>query len=97
MISPEFAVEDYGKRILAITGTITGVSFVVVFFEDMRAVMLKKVGSNDYTVSESLSCYERVLIHSIDDGCYGKSQSQYFLNFLLIFESFLRLEFLSAL
>lgn len=55
MISPEFAAEDHGKRILAITGTITGVSFLVVFLRVyVRAVMLKTVGSDDYTVSEYL-------------------------------------------
>jgi hypothetical protein len=64
MISPAYAAEDHGKRILAITGTITGVSLVVVSMRIyVRAVMLKTFGSDDYTVSEPpFSCERGVLI-----------------------------------
>jgi hypothetical protein len=53
MLSPEFLAEDHGTRIIIITATITGVSFLAVFLRVyVRAVMLKTVGWDDYTVSE---------------------------------------------
>ena len=56
-LSPEFLAENHGPRIIIITATITGVSFLVVFLRVyVRAVMLKKVGSDDYTVSQD-SCF----------------------------------------
>jgi hypothetical protein len=54
-LSPEFLAENNGPRIIIITSTITGISFLVVFLRVyVRAVMLKTVGSDDYTVSQHL-------------------------------------------
>jgi hypothetical protein len=53
MFSPEFLAVDHGTRMIIITATIAGVSFLVVFFRVyVKAVMLKTVGWNDYMVSE---------------------------------------------
>jgi hypothetical protein len=53
MLSREFLTEDHGTRIIIIMAVITGVSFLVVSLRFyVRAVMLKTVGSDDYTVSK---------------------------------------------
>lgn len=55
VLSPEFLAENHGTRIIIITSVITGVSFLVVFLRVyVRAVMLKTVGSDDYTVCDLL-------------------------------------------
>jgi hypothetical protein len=52
-LSPEFLAENHGTRIIIITSVITGVSFLAVFLRVyVRAVMLKTVGSDDYTVCD---------------------------------------------
>jgi len=52
VLSRDFLAEDHGTRIIIITVVITGVSFLVVSLRVyVRAVMLKTVGSDDYTVS----------------------------------------------
>jgi hypothetical protein len=53
VLSPEFLAEDHGTRIIIVTAVITGVSFLVVFLRVyVRAVMLKTVESDDFTVSK---------------------------------------------
>jgi hypothetical protein len=53
LLSREFPAEDQGTRIIMITAVITGVSFLVVSLRVyVRAVMLKNVESDDYTVSK---------------------------------------------
>ena len=53
VLSREFLAEDHGTRIIIITAAITGISFLVVSLRVyVRAVMLKNVGSDDYTVSK---------------------------------------------
>jgi len=53
VLSRDFLAEDHGTRIIILTAVITGVSFLVVSLRVyVRAVMLKTVGSDDYTVSK---------------------------------------------
>lgn len=53
VLSPEFLAENHGTRIITITAVMTGASGLAVFLRMyVRAVMLKKVGSDDYTVSK---------------------------------------------
>ena len=53
VFSREFLAEDHATRIIIINAVITGVSFLVVSLRVyVRAVMLKSVGSDDYTVSK---------------------------------------------
>jgi hypothetical protein len=53
VLSRDFLAEDHGTRIIILTAVITGVSFLVVFLRVyVRAVTLKTVGSDDYTVSK---------------------------------------------
>jgi hypothetical protein len=45
MVSLAFAAENHGARIIAITGAMTGVSFLVVFLRIyVRPVMLRTMG-----------------------------------------------------
>jgi len=72
MISPEFAAEDHGKRILAITGTITGVSLAVVVLRVyVRAVMLKTLGSDDYTMMAAMLFAAGVFICFVEEVRLG--------------------------
>ncbi|PMD44631.1 hypothetical protein L207DRAFT_579565 [Hyaloscypha variabilis F] len=71
-LSPEFLAENNGPRIIIITSTITGISFLVVFLRVyVRAVMLKTVGSDDYTMIAAMVFAAGVLLCFVEEVKLG--------------------------